>query len=359
MMAYNVCREVLSQLGENIPETLSSNKTTSMIEATIKMVKGITDSDLLGMKEMDSKLATSISFYYLMWRAAVMAKPEMVPFITCRVAQHTMENGLCKHSIGMFFTLAVVLCGKFFKKKDVIKIATELGKAAVSCFTQRYNTSELIPEVNAFYYGFVAWRTEPLQSCAKKLRLGFELGLSRGEIYIAFINSVCHITTSFQAGDKLPSLLEKVDYYLELANTYSHEMSKSLLTNFRGTIAILINVGDSSPFPTEAQETAPPKVLESMHSHSALRAYWQGHHKRSQHFVDNLMNITTEMGLNGTVISFFNGLNSLELMKTNFTTRLRAAAMRSLKLLKKTSEHSSCNFKNKVSNMQPGDASFV
>jgi hypothetical protein len=329
-----------------------------MIEATIGMVKGITDVDLLGMKEIDSKLATSISFYSLMWRAAVMAKPEMVPFITCRVVQHTMENGLCKHSIGVFFTLAVVLCGNCLPKKD-IKSATEIGKAAISCFTQRYNTSEQIPEINASYYGFVAWRTEPLQSCAKKLRQGFELGLSLGETDIAFINSVCHITTSFQAGDKLPSLLEKVDYYLELANTYSHEVSKSLLTNFRGTIAILINVGDSSPFPTEAQETAPPKILESMHSHSALRAYWQGHHKRSQHFVDNLMNITTEMGLNGTVISFFNGLNSLELMKTNFTTRLRAAAMRSLKLLKKTSEHSSCNFKNKVSNMQPGDASFV
>lgn len=151
-------------------------------------------------------------------------------------------------------------------------------------------------------------------------------------------------------------MLEKVDYYLELANTYIHEVSKSLLTIFCGTIAILINGGDSSPFATEAQESAPPTIVVSMHSHRALRAYWQGHNTRSQHFVDKLMNITTksEMGLlNGTVIIFFNVLNSFELMKNHFTTRLKSIAMRSLKLLMKTSEHSSCNFKNKVSNMQP------
>jgi hypothetical protein len=92
MIAYNVCPEVLSQLGENIPETLSSDETIAMTEATLGLVKGITDEDLLGMKEMDLKLATSISFYSLMWRAAYYAKQEMVPFITCRVVQQTMEK---------------------------------------------------------------------------------------------------------------------------------------------------------------------------------------------------------------------------------------------------------------------------
>ena len=41
LIAYNVCSEVLSQLGENIPETLSSDETTAMTEATLGLVKGI------------------------------------------------------------------------------------------------------------------------------------------------------------------------------------------------------------------------------------------------------------------------------------------------------------------------------
>ena len=60
----------------------------------------------------------------------------------------------------------------------------------------------------------------------------------------------------------------------------------------------------------------------------------------------------SEMGqLNATYITFINCLNTLELMKTNYTTTLRAAAMRANKVIKEASEHSSWNFKNKVSNI--------
>jgi hypothetical protein len=67
MIAYTISREVLSQLGEDIPETLSSYQTTTLMTTTIEMVKRISDKDFLGMKEMDSKLATSMRFYSLMW----------------------------------------------------------------------------------------------------------------------------------------------------------------------------------------------------------------------------------------------------------------------------------------------------
>jgi hypothetical protein len=68
-----------------------------------------------------------------------------------------------------------------------------------------------------------------------------------------------------------------------------------------------------------------------------------------------MMQVTgSEMGqLNESYIIFINGLNSLELMKTNSTTRLSAVAVRACKVIKKASEHSSWNFKNKVSNIQP------
>ena len=51
--AYTLCREVLSQLGEEIPESFYFKQLPKMVEATSKMVKGISDKDLLEMKEMD------------------------------------------------------------------------------------------------------------------------------------------------------------------------------------------------------------------------------------------------------------------------------------------------------------------
>jgi hypothetical protein len=289
MEAYNVCREVLSQLGENIPETLSSNETTAMTEATLGMVKGISDMDLLGMKEMDSELATSMSFYCVIWRAAYYAKPEMLPFVFCRVVQLTMENGLCKHSIPAFLLLAALLCGNTLPKKD-IESATKLGKAAMSCFTQRYNTTEQIPETFHTYYGFVAWRTEPLQTCTMNLRQGFEVGMSLGDLDMAFVNAIQQIKSSILAGDKLPSLLENVDYYLELADAYSNQLGKFFFSIIRGTIAILINGGESSHYPADTlSEAAIQKFSKSMHFHSALRAFWQGHNSRSHYFVDKMI----------------------------------------------------------------------
>jgi hypothetical protein len=334
---------------------------TSMIEATIGMVKGISDKDLLGMKEMDSKLATSMRFYRMICHAAYFAKPEMLPFIACRVVQHTMKNGICKHSISSFLSLATILGGNTLPKKD-IATSTKIAKAAMSCFTQRYNTTEQIPDIHLSYYGFVAWRTEPLQACAKKLGQGFDVGMSIGESGIAINNSFFHIISLILAGDRLPSLMEKVDYYLELADAYNNDLGKFFFSIFRGTIAILINGGDSSHNPHTLSETAIQKFSEAIHFHSALRTHWQGHHSRSQYFVDKMMNVATggAMGqLNATYIIFINCLNSLELMKTNFTTRLRAAAMRAIKVIKEASVHSSWNFKNKVSNIQPLDDAFT
>jgi hypothetical protein len=269
-----------------------------------------------------------------------------------------MENGMCKHSISGFLLLATILCGNTLSKKD-IDTSTKVGKAAMSCLTQRYNTSEQISETYGAYYGFVAWRTEPLQTCAKKLGQGFDVGMSIGESDTAFLNSVHQIKSLILAGDRLPLLMEKVDYYLELADAYNNVLGKIFFSIFRSTITILINGGDSSQCPMDIlSERAIQKFSEAMHFHRALRSFWQGYHSRSQYFNDKMMKVTpgSEMGqLNATYITFINGLNSMELMKTNYTARLRAVAVRSIKVLKEASEHSSLNFKNKVSNKQPID----
>jgi hypothetical protein len=358
MIAYNVCSEVLSQLGENIPETFSAKQMTSMIEATIGMIEGISDKDLLGMKEMDSKLATSMRFYNLMWRAAFMGKPEMLPFLACRVVQHTMGSGLCKHSISGFLILAALRLRKPTAAEDIAS-AAKIGKAAMSCFTQRYNTTEQIPEAFSYYYGFVAWHIdEPLQTCTKKLAQGFEVGMSLGESGTAFNNAIQNVMTAILGGDRLPSLMEKLDYFMQKADTYQHLLSNLIFSIYRGTIAILIGGGDSSHYSADAQETAPSKILELIYFFNALRTYWQGHHSRCQYFVDKMLKLISALNVDlqgpmSTYIIFINGLNSLELMKTKYTHKLKSSSSRALKCLEEASEHSSWNFKNKVSNIQP------
>ena len=351
MIAYDICREVLSQIGENIPDKLYLKQTTHMTEATLGMVGGLSEKDLLEMKEMDSKLATYMNFYSLMSRAAFLAKPEMIPFLACRLVQRTMEIGLCKHSISGFLVLAALRLRNM--TEEDIDIGSKLGKAAMSCFTQRYNTSELVPETFSLYYGFVAWPTEPIQICIKKLRQGFEVGMSVGDIDYAFNGAMQHGMTAILAGDRLSTVMKLLGYYMQVANTYQHH-SNLVFSIYLGAITMMIGGGDSSPYPAEAQETVPPKILELIYFYSALQAYWQGYNERSQHYVEKMLAVISTstvdlQGPNSAYIRFISGLNSVELMKIKCTGKLKSSLSKAFKFLQMASKYSSWNFQNKVS----------
>jgi hypothetical protein len=83
------------------------------------------------------------------------------------------------------------------------------------------------PALYSIYYGYIAFHIEPLHTCAVMLRQGFDAGMSLGESGMALFNAIQHIKTSFMAGHRLPTLLEKVDYYLEQENTHQNEFAFS------------------------------------------------------------------------------------------------------------------------------------
>ena len=77
-------------------------------------------------------------------------------------------------------------------------------------------------------------------------RQGMGLALSTGHKYPAFLNMIQHICFLLHSGQNLPTLLDKVDYYLGLAATYKNDFAKKYLSIFRKTISILIDKGEST-----------------------------------------------------------------------------------------------------------------
>ena len=360
LIAYDICREVLSQVGQNIPETVYLYQTTAMTKTAARMVEGLSDKDLLAMKEMEPQLAAVMSFYAVMTRAACLARPEILPFLACRMVQLTMENGLCMDSLTGFIVLAALLCKKSMGDEIDILCATKIGKAAMTCLSQRYS-AEKIPVTYSVYYFFVAWHSEPLQICAEKLRRGFEVGMSLGDSHTAFYNSLQQVTFAILAGERLPTLLEKVDYYFGLANIYKDNLGKRSFSFHRHTIEILIGGGESWWMGIKLQCLAlkPAKVLENLYFFSALKTYWQGQSKRCKYYVEKMLAViaTSNQFIAGPqtyyFIVFINGLNTLELMKSHQTLtlmrKLKSTAVKALAVLKVASAYSSWNFQNKVS----------
>jgi hypothetical protein len=330
-----------------------------MVEATSKMVERISDRDLLEMKEMDERLRISMNFYSLLATAAFFLNSDMLPFIASRMVRLTMKNGLCIYSIIGFVQYAMVLSSDKIAKMD-IEGASRIAKAAIVCSKTRYDTTEQLPNILCFYYGCIAFHTEPLQTCADMLRQGFDAGMSLGESGMAFYNAIQHIKTEVMAGARLPTLLEKVDYYLEQANTYQNEMAKVYLSIFRGTVSTLIDKRQStslSPLAIDIPtDTANIKVLAVMYFQRAIQAYWQGYSERCQHYIGKLQKNSSEGKLISMTIVFIHGMNSSRFMKREsiINTRsiskkkLRSVLKNAIKVLKTAAIHSCWNCLNKV-----------
>ncbi len=317
------------------------------------MVKDLSESDLLEMNEMDDRLSYSIQFYNIITNISLLMKPQMIPFFTCRMVQLTMKNGLCKYSIMGFIQFAAVLCNnKYTKMVGGIAIASRIGKAAMACSTMRYHILEELPNLNLVYYTTIGFRTEPLQTCADMFRQGFDTSMSLGETGVALFNSIQHVRSALIAGERLPTLLERVDNYLELTNTYQNETAKNALCLHRGTLTALIDGSTilAADVPTDAGDV---QVLMGLYFHRATQSYWQGHNERCQHFIQKFATLVTTDTIRENFVIFIDGMNSCQLLRDanrsirSQTTNWKAIS-NAINILKIAASHSSWNFQNKV-----------
>jgi hypothetical protein len=350
--AYILCYDVLSQLGEDIPESMQPCQITQMIDGALQLVRRMSDKKLLKMKEMDERRCISMNLYIIMGTAAYFGKPEMLPFIACRTVQLTMKYGLCKHSIVGLVQFAVVLNISNVSRQGV-EIATRIGKAALSCSKERYHASEHLANLYHIYYGIIAAHTEPLQTCADMLRQGFDAGMSLGDSDIAFFNSISHIRTLIMAGERLPTLLEKVNYYLKIANAYKNSIARAFFSLYRDTVTILTDNGGTSSSTDYSNDLptndANAKLLGSIYFQRAIQAYWLGHIKRCQFYTEKYLEYVKQISFYSNVMLFIHGLSSLELQKRKTSIKLRANTKRSIRVLKTSASFSSWNSQNKVS----------
>ncbi len=358
MEAYALSQAVLSQLGEEIPnaQVLDPFRVKKMLEVTLKLVGKISGRNLLNMKDMDERLSITMHFYNIMGTVAYFGKHEMTHFIACRMVGLTMKHGICKHSILGFLQFASVLCNNMMAKKG-IESASRIGKAVMSCFRERYNTLDMVPDLHAVYYGCLAPYTEPLQTCADMLRQGFDAGMSLGETGTAFLNASLHIRTALIAGDRLPTLLEKVDCYLKQMIMNQDENAKPYIFIFRGTISVLIDKEDTTSLsrsdafgaPTDTENS---NLLESMYFHLAIQVFWLGHSERCQYFIEKFLRQTTSDISDMCrlqFITFIQGINSFRLMRVKHTVKLEAVTKKAIKMLNTAASLSNWNFRNKVS----------
>lgn len=151
----------------------------------------------------------------------------------------------------------------------------------------RFDIADQYPLFYLNYYGRVAWRFEPLQECADKLRRAFEAALSLGHVDSAFYCSIHVIVKSIFSGASLRSILKEIDYYLHLLKTYKSEVSKTYMLIYRETVSLLIDGQTTSieATPCVGDLNDPGnKLRESALFHKACQSFWAGHTQRCRYY---------------------------------------------------------------------------
>ena len=147
------------------------------------------------------------------------------------------------------------------------------------------------------------------------------------------------------SGERLPTLLEKVDYYLRLANTYQNETAQVYLSFQRETISILMGKGGPT---IDVPDTASENILAAIYFNRVIQAYWQGYSERCQHYIKKCSHFTNSSPWRLLFITFIDGMNSFQLLKRTSNGKLRSIPRNAIIVLKNMASLSSWNFLNKV-----------
>ena len=96
--AYVTNSDVLLKLGETIPDELGTEEAKETIESTSKMLKGLSEDSLLGMKKMENKeMLHILKFYRNVALVAFHANASVLPFVNLRIIRLSMAHGLSKY----------------------------------------------------------------------------------------------------------------------------------------------------------------------------------------------------------------------------------------------------------------------
>ena len=208
-----------------------------------------------------------------------------------------------------------------------------------------------------FEYIFTVGYLEWFHSGVHRSRSAFESALSSGNVYNGFLCAAQVASLSIISGEKkLSLLLNEIDYYLNLLQTYNNEMTKIFLLMYRKTVSMLIDKGEATslatsagPEPVNEGDATPQAVLDMVYINETIQTHWLGYKERCCHFAkkcfDSLSNFYHE---HRVIVLFYHGLNSFDMLKKKLTPQRRKEVKDVIDSLKVTVSHAESNFRNKL-----------
>eukprot|EP00984_Skeletonema_dohrnii_P035653 scaffold35674_cov150-Skeletonema_dohrnii-CCMP3373.AAC.1 len=207
------CKDLLRRLGEPLPTEICKNVIIEEFVATKAKLKAFTEEELLTLPDMTdkNKLATMLFLSYTV-NAAIVCQPSLIPLLTFRGMNLTLDHGVSSLSASCIATYG---CWLVNQQISDFQEGYRIGQVATKLMNRRGGENK--PRVFSSVYGLInVWR-QPFQACLDKLLEGYELGMRQGDIDNAFgsLAMYGHMTTC--CGSPLQDIVENYRLYCKNA----------------------------------------------------------------------------------------------------------------------------------------------
>lgn len=174
--ATRVGVDVMRQLGEPLPQSVSTTTILLEIAKTRIALRGRSNDTLLALPPMrdQNKLACTYVLTNLM-PYAFQASSNFVVVIAARLVRLCLKYGMNKWSANGFSAFAFVICP--VNRKEGYR----LGELALQ-IVERYGARELLPRIYVNFYGLVHHWRYPLEGCLEHLEVASKVGMEVGDV---------------------------------------------------------------------------------------------------------------------------------------------------------------------------------
>lgn len=215
----------LSQLGVEIPCSISREVTRTLIMETKSMLDGISDDTLLNYHLLsDYKKVMAIKFLAKLEGSVNQTNPSLQPFITMKIIQLTIENGMSPMSAigfayfgGMIAELCDIRSGYRY---------TKLAKALLD----KNVCNEIAGEV-LFLSSELLSYIEPLPVTNEYRSQGESVAMAAGDIHWARMNKIGFTGTLMWSGAKLSRVKEALINAARVSNCQVYSIMFECLQN--------------------------------------------------------------------------------------------------------------------------------
>ncbi|KAL7535064.1 hypothetical protein ACHAXR_009250, partial [Thalassiosira sp. AJA248-18] len=283
--------DVLSQLGEVIPDEITPDVVILYLENTKAMLENISDEDLINYKVIcDQKKEGAIEFLAQISAAKFQISPSDQPLIVLKMVQLSLEAGMSPLS-----PVAFALYGSFVASTGDIREGYRFAKISQALLNRQDVGSRRNVEKVLAYTGQIIAYVEPIQSVAELHAQGHKAGMTSGTTSVALFNSLLEVEILFWSGMKsLSKTISSLGEFMRSIKQQKHLMLTALSMPFSRTVSTLhhgslsnsVNDADdgfSSKMEEELRQTNPAQS-RSFYFHKMFIAFMFRDFSRTQKF---------------------------------------------------------------------------